>query len=192
MSILSNSSNASARHKIDSKLRTMRMRITGNSVGRRGAEMASFYIFSKACYLHKDYIKLLEEIFPKPPAHSRRWCFSPFFSFPLRQQQNKLPLVIPSRCGRASSFSSFWRKEREKKKYKPVTFCTLFVHGNFFPACLRNDLFLLFSPRQHHYLELSTQKWCRRASKVSNEHNRHIHTEVPFTAIRVEMSVRGI
>lgn len=77
MSILSNSSNASARHKIDSKLRTMRMRITGNSVGRRGAEMASFYIFSKACYLHKDYIKLLEEIFPKPPAHSRRWCFSP-------------------------------------------------------------------------------------------------------------------
>lgn len=147
MSILSNSSNASARRKIDSKLRTMRMRITGNSVGRRGVEMASFYIFSKACYLHKDYIKLLEEIFPKPPAHSRRWCFSPFFSFPLRQQQNKLPLVIPSRCGRASSCSSFWRKEKKKKKkYKPVTFCTLLVHGNFFPACLRNDLFLLFFP----------------------------------------------
>lgn len=54
----------------------MRMRITGNSVGRRGvggggAEMASFYIFSKACYLHKDYIKLSEEIFPEPSAHSR-------------------------------------------------------------------------------------------------------------------------
>lgn len=32
--------------------------------------IASFYIFSKACYLHKDYFKLLAEIFPKPSAHS--------------------------------------------------------------------------------------------------------------------------
>lgn len=146
MSILSNSSNASARHKIDSKLRTMRMRITGNSVGRRGAEMASFYIFSKACYLHKDYIKLLEEIFPKPPAHSRRCCFSPFFSFPLRQQQNKLPLVIPSRCGRASSFSSFWRKEREKKSTSLSLFARYSFTATFPPRAYGMIYFFFFSP----------------------------------------------
>lgn len=68
MSILSKSSNATARHEIDSKLKTMTMRITENSAA--GGGTASFYIFSKACYLHKDYIKLLEEIFPKPSAHS--------------------------------------------------------------------------------------------------------------------------
>lgn len=147
MSILSNSSNASARRKIDSKLRTMRMRITGNSVGRRGVEMASFYIFSKACYLHKDYIKLLEEIFPKPPAHSRRWCFSPFFSFPLRQQQNKLPLVIPSRCGRASSCSSFWRKEKKKKKSTSLSlFARYSFTATFSPRAYGMIYFFFFFP----------------------------------------------
>lgn len=56
MSILSNSSNASARHKIDSKLRTMRMRITGNSDGRRvegGGQKWPHSIFSakRAIYI---------------------------------------------------------------------------------------------------------------------------------------------
>lgn len=47
--------------------------------GGRGG--ASFYTFSKVCYLHKDYVKLLEEIFPKPTAHSQQSFF------PLRQSQ---------------------------------------------------------------------------------------------------------
>lgn len=155
--------------------------------------MASFYIFSKACYLHKDYIKLLEEIFPKPPARSRRWGFSPLFSFPLRQQQNKLPLVIPSRCGRASSFSSFCRKGK-KKKYQHVSFCILFVHGNFFPRPYEMIYFLFFFPHINIitlYYPLRSV-WDRRrlqnkvfrcSSKVSNAHNCHIYSEVPFTAI---------
>lgn len=164
MSILSNSSNASARHKIDSKLRTMRTRITGNSVGRRGAEMASFYIFSKACYLHKDYIKLLEEIFPKPPARSRQWCFSPFFLLPPPPAAEQTPACDSEQMWKGIELF-FFLAERRKKKYKPVSFCTLFVHGNFFPRAYEMIYFFFFFPCQHHYLELSTQKLCRRASK---------------------------
>lgn len=69
MSVCSRRANATARHEIDSKLKTMRTRITENLAGG-GAGIASFYIFSKAYYLHKDYFKLLEEIFPEPCAHS--------------------------------------------------------------------------------------------------------------------------
>lgn len=82
MSVLSKRTNACARHEIDSKLETMRLRITENSAGGRGRGGASFYTFSKVCYLHKDYVKLLEEIFPKPTAHSQQSFF------PLRQSQN--------------------------------------------------------------------------------------------------------
>lgn len=31
--------------------------------------------FGKVCYLHKDYIKLSEEIVPKPTAHSQQSFF---------------------------------------------------------------------------------------------------------------------
>lgn len=48
MSILSNSSNASARHKIDSKLRTMRMRITGNPVEGRGGRNGLILYFQQS------------------------------------------------------------------------------------------------------------------------------------------------
>lgn len=167
MSILSNSSNASARHEIDSKLRTMRMRITGTQLEEGGAEMASFYIFSKACYLHKDYIKLLEEIFPKPPAHIRRWCFSPLFFFSLHQQKNKLPPVIPNRCGRASSFSFFWCQG--KKSTSLLVFARCLFTATFPRVLMKlfiSWVFFLFR-RQHHYLELSTKKYwgCRRLQK---------------------------
>lgn len=91
MSILSKRANATARHEIDSKLKTMRMRITENSAGWEGGGIASFYIFSKACYLHKDYFKLLEEIFPKPSAHS--WQ-----SFPSPSDTEQTLLVILNRC----------------------------------------------------------------------------------------------
>lgn len=76
MNISSEGAGAAARHETDSKLKTMRIRITENPAGwggsGRGGCIASFYISSKACYLHKDYFKLLEEIFPKPSAHSRK------------------------------------------------------------------------------------------------------------------------
>lgn len=74
MSVLSRRTNASARHEIDSKLETMRLRITENSAGGWGGG-SSFYTFSKVCYLHKDYVKLVEEIFPKPTAHSQQSVF---------------------------------------------------------------------------------------------------------------------
>lgn len=99
MSILSKKANATARHEIDSKLETMRMRITENPArdGVVGGAIASFYIVSKACYLHKDYFKLLEEIFPKPSAHS--WQS---FSSPSVTKQTLL--VILDRYGRALRF----------------------------------------------------------------------------------------
>lgn len=97
MSILSKRANATARHEIDSKLKTMRMRITENPAGRREGGTASFYIFSKACYLHKDYFKLLEEIFPKPSAHSWQSFSSPSVT-------KQTPLVILNRCGSALRF----------------------------------------------------------------------------------------
>lgn len=81
MSIFSKSTNATARHEIDSKLKTMRMRITENVAG--GGGTASFYIFSKACYLRKDYVKLLEEIIPKA------LCTQLAIIFPIHQSQNK-------------------------------------------------------------------------------------------------------
>ncbi len=96
MSILSKRANATARHEIDSKLKTMRIRITENSA-RRGVGIASFYIFSKAWYLHKDYFKLSEEIFPKPSAHS--WQS---FSSPSVTKQTLL--MMPNRCESAPRF----------------------------------------------------------------------------------------
>lgn len=59
--------------------------------------------------------------------------------------------------------------------------------------CLRNDLFLLFfSPVNIITLNYLLKNCVGALLKVCNEHNRHIHAEVPFTAIGVEMSVRGI
>lgn len=43
MSILSKRANATARHEIDSKLKTMRMRITENPAGRRGGDCLILY-----------------------------------------------------------------------------------------------------------------------------------------------------
>lgn len=117
MSILSKSSNATARHEIDSKLKTMRMRITENSDGGGGA--ASFYTFSKACYLHKDYIKLLEEIFPKPSAHS--WQ-----SFFLSISHKKPPLEILNRCGRALSFEWKIFASQFARRCLPLVYSLLF------------------------------------------------------------------
>lgn len=105
LSILSKSANATARHKIDSKLKTMRMKITENVGG--GGGTASFYIFSKACYLRKDYAKLLEEIFPKPSAHS--W-------------QSFFP-SISRKTNTTCDFEQMWKGiEVCEKKYFPVSF----------------------------------------------------------------------
>lgn len=110
MSILSKRTNACARHEIDSKLETMRLRITENSAG--GGATASFYIFSKVCYLHKDYVKLLEEIFPKPIAHSQQ---SLFLSLSGRKETRSL-----SGCGRPQRFF----KKGKKKKKVSTSSCT--------------------------------------------------------------------
>lgn len=74
VSVLNKRTNACARHENDSKLKTMRLRITENSAGGGGGRV-SFYIFSKVCYLHKDYVKLSEELAPKPTAHSQQSFF---------------------------------------------------------------------------------------------------------------------
>lgn len=70
LSILNKGTNTSARHEIDSKLKTMRMRITENSAGVGGGgggvggEGLILY-FHKVCYLHKDYVKTIGGNIPK-------------------------------------------------------------------------------------------------------------------------------
>lgn len=92
------------------KLETMRLRITANSSGGRGGGGdggggSSFYIFSKVCYLHKDYIKLSEEIVPKPTAHSLQSFF------PFCQSQKSAQVQADMRA------ESFFKKKKEKKEF---------------------------------------------------------------------------
>lgn len=88
------------------KLETMRLRITANSSGGGGGGGgSSFYIFSKVCYLHKDYIKLSEEIVPKPTAHSLQSFF------PFCQSQKSAQVQADMRA------ESFFKKKKEKKEF---------------------------------------------------------------------------
>lgn len=81
MSILSKRANATARHEIDSKLKTMRTRITENSAEKKGGVWVEELPHSIFSVKHAIYIritlKLLEEIFPKPSAHSWKSFSSP-------------------------------------------------------------------------------------------------------------------
>lgn len=83
MSILSKRANATARHEIDSKLKTMRMRITENSAGWEGGGLPHS-IFSVK---HAIYIRITLNYW-------RKYSQSPLHTVgnhsPLHQTQNKL------------------------------------------------------------------------------------------------------
>lgn len=80
MNILSNRANASARHEIDSKLKTMRMRITENLTG--GELPHSIFSVKHAIYIGitLNYWRKYSQSLPHTVGNH----------FPLHQSQNKL------------------------------------------------------------------------------------------------------
>lgn len=80
MNILSKRANASARHEIDSKLKTMRMRITENPTG--GESPHSIFSVKRSIYIRitLNYWRKYSQSLPHTVGNH----------FPLHQPQNKL------------------------------------------------------------------------------------------------------